>query len=480
MSSQIQTYDTLNRVIVSLMIIGAVYNMIGVIAIWKYWNSNYVRNRGIQSHLVSSFFGIVATYLMLIAIYYDLPCYVVESSVYFFLFFSFTFISVRAFEIYVAFIANKQAVHRTKSVFVALDSTAVRKENASQQFLVLASPTASSESVTLTAPKKTLADLIFENRRYLHMGFFSPLKIAGIISSVFTGSIVMLSIHFSNPSISTSRFFSDECLRNQKITWNIYFGMTVIGMLMCRRVIKELQVVKENFEIIQEFKLLTSVAIFIFPFYVSWTIPTSNEIRGWNYLTFFVALENFVTIGTHRIAWKAYRLEHPKNSSLSPSGTSGHANNRKESGATATTPIRAISREQFRDMLLDDSRYRKFEEFLCKEFSVENGCFWRASEKFRSTLENDLESGRLSISLIKHRLNKLYNEFCCAKSAMSINISGAALAKLIELKDSDSIFDPAEFKNQSIEVVLEMQSEIFELMYKDSLRRFVKSAEADA
>jgi hypothetical protein len=146
--------------------------------------------------------------------------------------------------------------------------------------------------------------------------------------------------------------------------------------------------------------------------------------------------------------------------------------------------------------LQDDEMSRLFEQFLLREFSVENLLFYRATENFVS----NYEKYALSQVLTDSRCLLLIKEFDCIcrvfftkeESSLQVNISYARKQKIMVLfknlvwtedrqievvgfPEREGYPATRQFMDQAIEALLDCQGEIFELMKTDSFHRFKRS-----
>ncbi|XP_068133203.1 regulator of G-protein signaling 14 isoform X2 [Hyperolius riggenbachi] len=110
----------------------------------------------------------------------------------------------------------------------------------------------------------------------------------------------------------------------------------------------------------------------------------------------------------------------------------------------------------FERLLQDPAGIEYFTEFLKKEYSAENICFWKSCEKFQAIPEDDTEQ------LLKES-RWIYNEYLSSSSLCPINVDQQALITEEMLqKPTPHLFKP-------------QQQQIFNLMKFDSYARFVKS-----
>jgi hypothetical protein len=153
--------------------------------------------------------------------------------------------------------------------------------------------------------------------------------------------------------------------------------------------------------------------------------------------------------------WKSYT---PEFSKLSGTGVS------VETPAVMhhASSLAEIERD-FRQVLEDEEGFALFQKFLEQEWSVENILFWKAAVEFRKTFEQQKQEEN------NMRAKKMFEEFISTDAPLCVNLPFGVRTKVTSNCNEIDI---------SQELFQEAEKEIFNLMLKDSFRRFVFRADS--
>eukprot|EP00475_Leptophrys_vorax_P037410 TRINITY_DN6450_c0_g1_i1.p1 TRINITY_DN6450_c0_g1~~TRINITY_DN6450_c0_g1_i1.p1 ORF type:complete len:490 (+),score=128.40 TRINITY_DN6450_c0_g1_i1:191-1471(+) len=121
-------------------------------------------------------------------------------------------------------------------------------------------------------------------------------------------------------------------------------------------------------------------------------------------------------------------------------------------------------RKRFHDVLENDTTRAALQEFLLREFAIENLLIWEAIEKWK------FAPAKLELA------REIYDNFCSPTAKLGVNLSHIRLTQLKELfENSAQLVDQAaesQWMEQCRTVFEGVQFDIFELMFADSFRRF--------
>eukprot|EP00475_Leptophrys_vorax_P004579 TRINITY_DN12735_c0_g2_i1.p1 TRINITY_DN12735_c0_g2~~TRINITY_DN12735_c0_g2_i1.p1 ORF type:complete len:480 (+),score=108.20 TRINITY_DN12735_c0_g2_i1:52-1491(+) len=129
-------------------------------------------------------------------------------------------------------------------------------------------------------------------------------------------------------------------------------------------------------------------------------------------------------------------------------------------------------------LLSDAEMCQVYQQFLTKEFSVENLLLWKAIEVFRwkyQTIDHQ------DLSMARATALKMYRAFCSPNARLQVNISAERQRAVEEFFNSEQIqsAEDEEFVRECVRMYTELQQDIYDLMKEDSFKRFLKSEEFD-
>jgi hypothetical protein len=153
-------------------------------------------------------------------------------------------------------------------------------------------------------------------------------------------------------------------------------------------------------------------------------------------------------------------------SSFSTDVTTSAHSQIQEDGPTATEEnINVRSTIGIEIVLENPEASKMFEEFLRKEFSVENLLCYRAVQ----TLDSGLNQNRISQEEARKICKKIIQEFSGSNCRLPVNISSDTSDLLWTISNQEEASMPLE---ETLKALHRMQKEVLELMIHDSFRRF--------
>lgn len=127
------------------------------------------------------------------------------------------------------------------------------------------------------------------------------------------------------------------------------------------------------------------------------------------------------------------------------------------------TPSRLQNIPDFKVFLSNEENVQLFRDFLRTQYCHENLDFYLACEKYRN-----LDPEKVGKDMIKFMATQIYNDFLCENARQPVN-----------LDDSCKVNIANQMKNPGLDLLVEAQTEIFNLMRADCYPRFCKTWQLD-
>jgi hypothetical protein len=254
---------------------------------------------------------------------------------------------------------------------------------------------------------------------------------------------------------------------------NYAWMMAIMSTIVCAAAFLwyKLRGVRDNYyvkqELLQLSVLMIPPAIYILLVITSQTTEHFVLTGDWNYGTaIFLGLNAFgvVVVSCGIPIWRSYSSEFNQ--------IAGTAESEMEELKGAPPAKRNIyksldhMRKEFLFVLSDSECSQLFQKFLEREWSVENILFWNAVRDFKSKFDGLDENSQESMA------HKIYNEYVTESAALCVNLPYEVRIKISKVINDESF--PKE--PISCELFKAAEEEIFQLMLRDSYRRFVHRA----
>jgi len=292
---------------------------------------------------------------------------------------------------------------------------------------------------------------LMANRQFFHHGLKSYTKLAAFLFPIV--AVVPISLFYaSHPEEAVLTWTADHTvcvggyLVNRIVSYILLFFMTLV-LLVCARRFHQ---IKENFHIKEEIALLTLFAcICLIWLVIAYVVPglTDTQPSILFYLVIPMAQIWCCFLDVVRIARKEERLMR------------GSASSRRSSGVDSMMP--ESGRDTLLEILNNENTYAVFEKFMIQEFAMDNVCFIKAVDQYKSMWAHSPEKARGAG-------RSLYNEFCSSTANFPIRLS---MYQHEELKD---VFEARNFTENTFDAARE---EIIALVCSDNLKRFLHSKE---
>jgi hypothetical protein len=296
--------------------------------------------------------------------------------------------------------------------------------------------------------RKTYAWLL-QNRTIFHTGLFSKSKLACLV----------IAIIFNLPTLISFQILPQETAQTVGNVNGIVFCFCLAVATGISTYF--LKPVEENFKIKKELVLLTFIAfgIFFMISLVSLVSKTPNPSFRSIYAAIGIA-EILVSGGWIAVLSRKNVKKASLKRTSSVNQNSSRDSSRKSHGSKGSLQT------QLAQMLEDKDMRLQFEQFLIREFAVEELLFWSAVRKFT-------ESFSLSDSWTMAK--EIYSEFVSMDARMCINISAPIRHEL------DNTFNTDESKDKlSPAIFAGAVKEVLVLLSQDSFPRFLRQQDSEA
>jgi hypothetical protein len=293
--------------------------------------------------------------------------------------------------------------------------------------------------------ERNLYSWLLRNRRYFHLGPFSYSKI----------SCWAFAIAFNLPTLICHQVLSDSAANIVGNASVLIFLVLFVGLISVS--IYFLKPVQENFKIKKELSRLSllGLATIILVAVVS-TFTSKRPQEAYPMLrSVYICLSICeVLISCTWIVTEARRQRFNTSQNSTKSEVTNSKVEKRHSVVSSSLFARLVQ------MLEDETMRKKFEQFLIREFSVEELLFWSAVQKFKAL--NSEEHKRAVAT-------EIYQEFCASNAQMCVNISSAVRSKL------DSTFkEKALEQDISSEIFDDSVKEVLTMLAHDSFTRFTR------
>lgn len=433
-------------------VLGTIGGFAQIFAIWRRRHDPIIKNRGFASLMIIHL-GCFLCFLSLgLGGSFNLPCFMYPLALAL-LMFMFLFTLERIVVIYLLYI-------------VTLKTREYAKDNLGFDNLTLED----QGHLTKTGFEHRFQEWLFRNRTSINTtDFFCKLKVYEYMCGIFTGVAVFALFYLLNPSALNMPFLSDECISTGQQLWRwlmiMYLGILPLWMVLPVK----LKQVKENYFALKEFTAFAKFAVVcvvsipIHAFYPRGVAPP----RTLYYLWVMSILQTAIFIfGGYVLILLRKAKYWEKSSRRMTNNNSSHAS----SGFSSANPNSPKERLVF--FLTDIDGFRALEQFLCKEFSVENGYFFNSVEKYKRKCMEMKDSFNP-----RTEARKIFNEYCSENASLCINIASEVRRKITGVLNEEKNIDDATFIHETLKHFSDAQAEVFDLILRDSFRRFNKSQE---
>jgi regulator of G-protein signaling len=394
---------------------------------------------------------------------FDLQCIIPASFVYLGVAISAIFLLERSVYLYVSYcIASQAKVFASSEVGVA----------AAQSPDVLAAQLDDLKSEVKSSFERGVVVYFMKHRKDFE--YFSWHKIVSLFLSFgFAGGALALMILYSMDSVGVS-FYDPLCQESFSHGFQVILGCLFPAAILRTILHVRLFKVPENYFIKQEldrtaffhFCILgwTTVASLIYPM-----LQEGIGMQAYIGITFLLCGVVFpAVLATFSVGLVVIRI-YARRLGIASGGGVNPMDARQSIEATPTVLTL--------DVLLNDAEMcHVFQQFLTKEFSVENLLLWKAIEVFRWKYQSIANQ---DLSMARATAMKMYKAFCAENARLQVNISAERQRAVEEFFNSDRMLnaDDVEFVRECVTMYTELQKDIFDLMKEDSFKRFLKSDE---
>jgi hypothetical protein len=390
---------------------------------------------------------------------------------------------------------------------------------ANEEFGLAVTPAAGAEKTS------KWTEYLLAKRKYFSykLGFFNPVRIVAMTISLILSFVGIIDLLIFYKDSVTLNWWSMECQRGalggfKPVLICIYF-VAILRVYVTIKIRKS----KENFGIQTELKLMSLTIAGIagyLTYAIFWTdqaMATLSDFVLISYLPFAVILPQiaiFISFGLvlvhiNTIINKRKRARSVSDLSQSQIMTvaaiqedeAGSKSGTVSKTRTASVGVASVQFKllpAFQRVLEDPELCSLFQQFLTKEWSVENILFWRAvksmnahvglslmkAESTPNRIEDDVGAEAEALMNFEVKWNfgrKIFKEFCLPDSRLSVNIPHTHRVRLQALfnREDSSITD--EQKPHLLEELQDAlrasQREIMSLMQNDSFKRFKNTPE---
>lgn len=127
------------------------------------------------------------------------------------------------------------------------------------------------------------------------------------------------------------------------------------------------------------------------------------------------------------------------------------------------TPSRLQNIPDFKVFLSNEENVQLFRDFLITQYCHENLDFYLACERYRN-----LDPDKVGKDLVKFMATQIYNDYLCENARQPINVDEYCKRNIA-----------SQMKNPGLDLLVEAQTEIFNLMRADCYPRFCKTWQLD-
>jgi hypothetical protein len=306
-----------------------------------------------------------------------------------------------------------------------------------------------------------------KRKRALHVILFAVVVYILLVFLITFSALDYWTVDFEEMGTLSAKCALAQRICQLAANVGVAFGFGCLGVY----VLHQVKHAKENFLMKQEIVVLFGGMFYIVCFLISGAFQHvvhdfyESNVDYASFPFLFVPAFIFTLYSLGYMSYKTFSIEY----------RSSVDSTTKDSSAGTSVQLTTVRKVQsleelcteFQAVLSDPEGSTLFEKFLEREWSVENIVFWKAAARFRADFE------KLPDKIIVAK--QIYGEYIIETAPLCVNIAYPVRQKIKNVMIPFASADPSDAEKEKVDSVLfqAAEEEIFNLMLKDSYRRFV-------